>query len=84
MREATQSAHLQIVTKVGRNLAPKLKLVIAAWLISQFDSYAPAASEAQKSFELSFSNKKRKEVLVFCKSELFEVSTAFSFQTFKK
>eukprot|EP00794_Sanderia_malayensis_P000162 gene162-774_t len=70
VREAIQQAHLEVVGKVGRSLAPQLKLLIACWLKSHFDQYPPAAVLAKRSFELSFSGDKKRDALSFCKKEL--------------
>ena len=66
-------AHLEIASKVGRKLAPQLKLVIGSWLKSQFDQYLPAAAVAKKSFDLTFSGSKKTEALSFCKEDLMLV-----------
>uniref|UniRef100_A0A8D9BRD6 E3 ubiquitin-protein ligase listerin n=1 Tax=Cacopsylla melanoneura TaxID=428564 RepID=A0A8D9BRD6_9HEMI len=71
VREATQSAHKCIVTRVKRNIAPHLKHLIGPWIVSQFDTYPPAASIAKNSFEDVFPPLKRNEVFSFCKEDLF-------------
>lgn len=73
MREAIQLAQLNIASKVGRNLAPQLKLIICSWLKSQFDQFAPAASAAKKSFDVTFPGDKKKDVLSHCKQDLVMV-----------
>lgn len=52
VREATHCAHHQVVLKARRNLAPYLKQLAGPWFTSQYDTYAPAASAATKSFEV--------------------------------
>ena len=74
MREATQEAHFQLVTKAGKKLAPHLKLIITDWLMSHFDTYSPSAVIAKSAFDQIFHNKKKKEVFSFCKKEIVEVS----------
>ncbi|XP_057307534.1 E3 ubiquitin-protein ligase listerin-like [Hydractinia symbiolongicarpus] len=70
IREATQQVHHQIATKAGRDLAPHLKFIITNWLMATFDVYSPAATAAKLSFDEVFPEKKKKEVLAFCKHEL--------------
>ena len=69
-----QLAHLEIVKKVGRKLAPQLKMIISSWLKSQFDQFAPAASAAKTSFDVTFPADKKKDVISFCKKDLLTVS----------
>jgi len=73
VREATQQAHFQLVTKAGKKLAPHLKLIITDWLMSHFDTYAPSASIAKLAFDQVFQDKKKKEVFSFCKKDIVEV-----------
>lgn len=74
MREATQEAMIQLVKRVGRNLAPHLKSLMGVWLCAQFDSYATVASAAQHAFKAAFSEAKQNEALMFCRLGLCEVS----------
>lgn len=53
VREATQFAHKCMVTRVKKIIAPHLKHLIGPWIVSQFDTYPPAASVAKTSFEVS-------------------------------
>ena len=68
-----QLAHLEIATKAGRALAPQLKIIISSWMKSQFDQYAPAASAARKSFDITFPDDKKKDVVSFCRKGLLLV-----------
>ena len=70
-----QLAHLEIVTKAGRTLAPQLKIIISSWMKSLFDQYPPAASAAKKSFDTTFPDDKKKSVISFCKKDLLVVCT---------
>uniref|UniRef100_A0A9J7YSF3 E3 ubiquitin-protein ligase listerin n=1 Tax=Cyprinus carpio carpio TaxID=630221 RepID=A0A9J7YSF3_CYPCA len=63
VREATQQAFEQLVLKVKRNLAPYLKSIMGHWLISQCDTYSPAASAASTAFQAAFPLNKQPEVL---------------------
>uniref|UniRef100_A0A4W5QBL7 E3 ubiquitin-protein ligase listerin n=1 Tax=Hucho hucho TaxID=62062 RepID=A0A4W5QBL7_9TELE len=73
VREATQQAFEQLVLKVRRSLAPYLKSVMGHWLLSQCDSYPPAASAACQAFSAAFPPSKQAEALSFCKDEVLTV-----------
>lgn len=70
VREAAHVAHLEVVSKVKRNLAPFLKQLIGPWFTSQYDNYPPAATAAKQSFEAAFPPNKTYEVIVFCEEEI--------------
>uniref|UniRef100_A0A3Q2DVL2 E3 ubiquitin-protein ligase listerin n=1 Tax=Cyprinodon variegatus TaxID=28743 RepID=A0A3Q2DVL2_CYPVA len=73
IREATQQAFEQLVLKVRRSLAPFLKSLMGHWILSQCDTYTPAASAACQAFEAAFSPAKQPEALGFCKEEILNV-----------
>ncbi|XP_056322426.1 E3 ubiquitin-protein ligase listerin isoform X1 [Danio aesculapii] len=73
VREATQQAFEQLVLKVKRNLAPYLKSIMGHWLISQCDTYSPAASAASAAFQAAFPLNKQTEAISFCKEEVLNV-----------
>ncbi|XP_059400765.1 E3 ubiquitin-protein ligase listerin-like [Carassius carassius] len=73
VREATQQAFEQLVLKVKRNLAPYLKSIMGHWLISQCDTYSPAASAASAAFQSAFPLNKQPEAISFCKDEILNV-----------
>ncbi|XP_012710656.2 E3 ubiquitin-protein ligase listerin [Fundulus heteroclitus] len=73
IREATQQAFEQLVLKVRRSLAPFLKSLMGHWILSQCDTYTPAASAACQAFQASFSPAKQPEALGFCKDEILNV-----------
>lgn len=73
IREATQQAFEQLVLKVRRNLAPFLKSLMGHWILSQCDTYTPAASAACRAFQAAFSPAKQPEALSFCKEEILNV-----------
>lgn len=60
--------------KVRRSLAPFLKSLIGHWILSQCDTYTPAASAARRAFQAAFSAAKQPEALSFCKDEILNVS----------
>ncbi|XP_041864209.1 E3 ubiquitin-protein ligase listerin [Melanotaenia boesemani] len=73
IREATQQAFEQLVLKVRRSLAPFLKSLMGHWILSQCDTYTPAASAACQAFQAAFSPTKQPEALSFCKDEIINV-----------
>lgn len=73
IREATQLAFEQLVLKVRRSLAPFLKSLMGHWILSQCDTYTPAASAACQAFQAAFSPAKQPEALSFCKEEILNV-----------
>ncbi|XP_058066938.1 E3 ubiquitin-protein ligase listerin [Anopheles bellator] len=75
VRETAQQAQAAIVTRAGKNIAPFLKQFVPAWISSQYDSYAPAASSAQQSFSRAFPPAKVSEVFVFCENEILDYFT---------
>lgn len=76
IREATQQAFEQLVLKVRRSLAPFLKSLMGHWILSQCDTYTPAASAACQAFQAAFSPTKQPEALSFCKDEILNVSSS--------
>ncbi|KAM9333735.1 E3 ubiquitin-protein ligase listerin [Pholidichthys leucotaenia] len=73
IREATQLAFEQLVLKVRRSLAPFLKSLMGHWILSQCDTYTPAASAACQAFQAAFSPTKQPEAISFCKDEILNV-----------
>lgn len=83
IREATQQAFEQLVLKVRRSLAPFLKSLMGHWILSQCDTYTPAASAACQAFQAAFSPTKQPEALSFCKDEILNVSSSGGFSADK-
>ena len=83
IREATQQAFEQLVLKVRRSLAPFLKSLMGHWILSQCDTYTPAASTACQAFQAAFSPAKQPEALGFCKDEILNVSKSRDFSADK-
>ncbi|XP_056296210.1 E3 ubiquitin-protein ligase listerin [Pseudoliparis swirei] len=73
IREATQQAFEQLVLKVRRSMAPFLKSLMGHWILSQCDTYTPAASAACQAFQAAFSPSKQPEALGFCKDDILNV-----------
>uniref|UniRef100_A0A131YUS9 E3 ubiquitin-protein ligase listerin n=1 Tax=Rhipicephalus appendiculatus TaxID=34631 RepID=A0A131YUS9_RHIAP len=71
VREATHRVHELICQRVRRDLAPHTKALIGAWLVSQSDPFAPAATAARAAFEAAFSSEKQIQVFQFFSQELF-------------
>uniref|UniRef100_A0A4W3I5H6 E3 ubiquitin-protein ligase listerin n=1 Tax=Callorhinchus milii TaxID=7868 RepID=A0A4W3I5H6_CALMI len=73
IREAAQQAFELLVFQVKRNLAPYLKNIMGYWLISQCDTYTPAASAAKQAFQAAFPPPKQPEAMAFCKEEITNI-----------
>ena len=74
MREATQLSHKEFVCQVGRDMAPYLKSIVGPWLVARGDPYGPAATAATAAFTEAFPAHKQKDVLLFCKKDIMNVS----------
>lgn len=72
VREMTQTAMNTLVLRMRKNLAPHLKSLMGAWLLSQCDTYPTVASAAQQAFLTAFPPVKQVDALVFCKQESAE------------
>lgn len=72
VRECTQNAMTTLVRRVGRNIAPYLKNVMGAWLLSQNDTYPTVASSARKGFNAAFPDSKKESAVAFCKQVVAE------------
>lgn len=72
VREIAQMAQSSVVAKVGKHIAPYLRQLVPVWVISQYDTYAPAASIALNSFQSAFPPYKVKEVFNFCQNEVLD------------
>uniref|UniRef100_A0A182QYR1 E3 ubiquitin-protein ligase listerin n=1 Tax=Anopheles farauti TaxID=69004 RepID=A0A182QYR1_9DIPT len=75
VRETAQQAQAAIVARAGKTIAPFLKQLAPAWISSQYDTYAPAASTALQSFNSAFPPSKVSEVFVFCENEILDYYT---------
>lgn len=69
-RSVRRAAHVcmqTLATRAGRNIAPHLKLLLAPWIISQFDMANEVQTAAIKSFRAAFSTpEKRLKTGLFC------------------
>ena len=75
VRKNSHLFHTLIVTRTKKDFTPYLKQVAGYWLLSMFDPYSPAAREAKTSFFSTFPDDKWRKVLLFCKTEIFELLT---------
>lgn len=75
VREAAQQAQLTLMKQAGKNIAPYLKQITPPWITSQYDTYAPAASIAVQSFQMTFPAQKMQDVLAFCQNEILDYIT---------
>lgn len=75
VREAAQNAQFALVNKAGKSIAPYLKQIAPAWITSQYDTYAPAASVASASFQKAFPSHKLQDVFNFCQNEILDYVT---------
>ncbi|XP_057789666.1 E3 ubiquitin-protein ligase listerin [Salvia miltiorrhiza] len=72
VRRATHDTMTNLVTVVGRDLAPHLKPLIGPWWFSQFDSIYEVSQAAKRSFQTAFpSQEKRVDALMFYSTEIF-------------
>ncbi|KAH8259572.1 hypothetical protein KR026_006780 [Drosophila bipectinata] len=77
VRELTQTVLQLLMAKCKKAMAPYLKLLVPVWLGSRFDTYAPAASIAGKSFKDTFAGNANRtlEVCLHCQVEILEYAT---------
>ncbi|GAQ92748.1 Zinc finger RING-type domain containing protein [Klebsormidium nitens] len=75
-RQVREQAHLamkELASRVGRSLAPHLRVLMGPWWVSQFDPSREVAEAARASFLAAFpAQKKQVEALAFCQGEMFE------------
>ncbi|GAB4824288.1 hypothetical protein Ancab_007175 [Ancistrocladus abbreviatus] len=72
VRRATHDTMTNLVTAVGRDLAPHLKSLMGPWWVSQFDSVSEVSQLAKQSFQAAFpTQEKRIDALMFCTAEIF-------------
>ncbi|XP_052810138.1 E3 ubiquitin-protein ligase listerin-like [Mya arenaria] len=75
VREANQLAMSTLAVRVRRNLAPYLRNLMGAWLMSQCDTYPTVSSAAVTSFQDAFPPAKQTEAYVYCKDSVLEYLT---------
>ncbi|KAJ1675549.1 listerin E3 ubiquitin protein ligase 1 [Spiromyces aspiralis] len=72
VRGEVAKVHYQLVTKMGKRLAPRLKEVIGPWVLGFFDQSREVASYSRMAFEDAFSPSRREEVFAYCLDDLAE------------
>ncbi|PON41842.1 Vacuolar protein sorting-associated protein [Parasponia andersonii] len=72
VRRATHDTMTNLVTAVGRDLAPHLKILMGPWWFSQFDSVSEVSQVAKRSLQAAFpAPEKRLDALILCTTEIF-------------
>ncbi|ESQ42538.1 hypothetical protein EUTSA_v10012416mg [Eutrema salsugineum] len=72
VRRATHDVMTNVVTGVGRDLAPHLKSIMGPWWFSQFDLVSEVAQAAKSSLQAAFpAQEKRLDALNLCSAEIF-------------
>ncbi|CAM8955449.1 unnamed protein product [Rhodiola kirilowii] len=72
VRRATHDTMTSIVSTVGRDLAPHLKILMGPWWFSQFDSVSEVSQAAKRSLQVAFpSPEKRLDAIKLCATEIF-------------
>ncbi|XP_045135488.1 E3 ubiquitin-protein ligase listerin-like [Portunus trituberculatus] len=70
VREGVQSCHRVLSSRVGRQMAPHLKVIMPAWVTAVCDPHTLAADAAAKAFQEAFPRDKRAEVISFTLQEI--------------
>ena len=73
VREATHQAMSNLVIRVRKHIAPFLKNLMGAWMLSQCDTYPTVAASAAQSFQSAFPPVKQVDAVVYCKVEVVQV-----------
>ncbi|CAA7032335.1 unnamed protein product [Microthlaspi erraticum] len=72
VRRATHDVMTNVVTGVGRDLAPHLKSIMGPWWFSQFDMVSEVSQAAKSSLQAAFpAQEKRLDALNLCSAEIF-------------
>ncbi|CAH2069534.1 unnamed protein product [Thlaspi arvense] len=72
VRRATHDVMTNVVTGVGRDLAPHLRSIMGPWWFSQFDLVSEVSQAAKSSLQAAFpAQEKRLDALNLCSSEIF-------------
>ncbi|CAL8160412.1 unnamed protein product [Prunus armeniaca] len=72
VRRATHDTMNNLVTAVGRDLAPQLKSLMGPWWFSQFDPVSEVSQVAKRSLQGAFpAQEKRLDALILCTAEVF-------------
>lgn len=72
VRRATHDTMTNLVTTVGRELAPHLKSLMGPWWFSQFDPDCEISQAARRSLQVAFpAQGKRLDALLLCTTDIF-------------
>ncbi|XVF20393.1 hypothetical protein REPUB_Repub11eG0194700 [Reevesia pubescens] len=72
VRRATHETMTNLVTAVGRDLAPHLKSLMGPWWFAQFDPSSEVSQAAKRSLQAAFpAPEKRLDALILCTTEIF-------------
>ncbi|KAL1217589.1 E3 ubiquitin-protein ligase listerin [Cardamine amara subsp. amara] len=72
VRRATHEVMTNVVTGIGRDLAPHLKSIMGPWWFSQFDLASEVSQAAKSSLQAAFpAQEKRLHALNLCSAEIF-------------
>ncbi|KAA8549476.1 hypothetical protein F0562_001160 [Nyssa sinensis] len=72
VRRATHDTMTNLVTAVGRDLAPHLKSLMGPWWFSQFDPVSEVSQAAKRSLQAAFpAQEKRLDALILSTTEIF-------------
>ncbi|KAI4305367.1 hypothetical protein L6164_028737 [Bauhinia variegata] len=71
VRRSTHDTMTNIVTSIGRDLAPHLKTLMGPWWFSQFDPVSEVSQAAKRSLQAAFpAQEKRLDALILCTTEI--------------
>lgn len=73
VRELSQKAMMVLANRAGKNMAPHLKSVMGAWIVSMCDTYPTVAAAANSAFTGTFPAAKQADAMRFCKEDIAEV-----------
>lgn len=72
VRRATHDTMTALVTSIGRDLAPHLKILMGPWWFAQFDPVSEVSQAAKRSLQAAFpAQDKRLDALILCTTEIF-------------
>ena len=74
VREACHGAMKHFVSKVKREFAPSLKMVIGYWVCGMSDPNLSVSASARDAFDVAFSKEKQVEVYKFAFNDILSVS----------
>jgi len=82
VREALQQALTAMTVRARKQLAPYLRGLMGAWVLSQCDTYPTVSTAAANAFQQAFPLAKQSQALVYCKQEVAEVSVMLKYHIY--